>query len=705
MTSAEYLSIPQNVARRNLAEYIATAKLNFPFEGVSWPENSWDITLFCPKRGQGKKRTVVHFFTRTADNRHATAAPLHPEFVDFAKAFFSETMRIKVLRSPYRLLYGLQYIEKALVDQSVEPCITNLTNDVLDRLVTLVEQDFGKPWDVVSSVKRIVDVIEARRLSIEPLSWVNPIPFGNPPRNDRTSQDHDKTIKLPSIQAICELGDIHHASTAINDRVTTSFVALSMFAPSRSCEVLTLPVKCVTSGESREGPVMGIAWHPAKGGLPLTKYAASDESEAIALDAISYLTKLGEGARIAAKWYRNNPGKLYLPDSFIHLRNQALTLREASRILGREDDIPACDALSYGLTATHTFTRDPARVWRKVGMLTPLYSFEGLEQWVLSRLPVTFPLLDQETELYWDEALFVLPRNSLRSGAGILYNVPDTYSTNSFNNQLGGFTTNSIFKRNNKLNRTGEFYKVTTHQFRHLLDTLAESKFLSQELNAFWSGRKNSAQNEWYNHLSQEAYIEAYVKLGDEGPDLEVRGPLVDKAEAIARNNAISYEDAMKIELGSIQATEHGLCRHQFALTPCPKDKNCSHCGEYVFTKGDKKSLKSAEVQLTIFKKAVAQCQKGVADKLDGADRWLTFNEGKLTRWQLIVDIHNDDSIPDGTLISLPPPQHSQSKTSLAMQAEKLNARIPLKPISTNAAEGDPDADADGILIDDLDFF
>jgi len=698
MTSAEYRSIPQHVAKKNLAEYIATAKLNFPFEGVSWSENSWDITLFSPRRGQGKKRCVIHFYTRTVDDRHATAIPLHTEFLDFAKALFSETMRIKMLASPYRLLYGLQFLEKALIDQSIEPCITNLTNNVLDRLVTLAEEHFNKPWDVVSTVKRIVDVIEDKRLSIEPLSWVNPISFGDPPRNDRTSQTHDKTIKLPSIQAICELGSIHHNSTAINDKVTTSYVALSMLAPSRSCEVLSLPLNCVTFGESRDGPVMGIAWYPAKGGQPLTKYATSDESEKLTLDAIAYLTKLGEQARTAAKWYRDNPGQLYLPKPLEHLRNQPITMREASRIVGRELDIPACNARRYGLTPTNTFTRDPSRVWRQTGSLTPLYSFQGLEKWVLSLLPTSFPLLDKKTNLHWDEALFVLPRNCLRNDVELLHNVPDTYDTTAFNNQMGGFTSNSIFKRNEKYDCSGNPYKITTHQFRHLLDTLAESKFLSQELIAFWSGRKSPAQNEWYNHLPQEAYIEAYVKLGEEGPELDVYGPLVDKAVAMSRNNAISYEDAMKIELGSIQSTEHGLCRHHFSLTPCPKDKNCSQCGEFAFVKGDKKSRKSAEVQLAIFKNAVAQCQKGVDDNLPGAARWLSFNQEKLNRWQLIVDIHNNDSISDKTLISLPPPQHSQSKTSLAMQAEKLNTRTP-------ATLHEDEAKSDGQLLDDLDFF
>lgn len=697
MTSAAPLSIAQHAAKKNLAAFINKAKKNFPFRGVSWVQNSWNITSFNPKRGVGKKKTVIHFFSRTADDRYAADIPMHIQFIDFAKAIFSETMRIKKLKEPSRILSGLRYIEKALIDQSLEPCITNLTNDVLDRLVTLVEQDLGKPWNIVNTVKGLVDFIEGKRLSIESLSWVNPIPFGDPPRNDRTSQNDDKTIRLPSIQAICELGSIHNESTAVHDKVTTSFVALAMFAPSRSCEILTLPVNCITSGESREGPVMGIAWHPAKGGPPLTKYAVSDESEELALDAISYLTTLGKNARIAAKWYRENPGKLYLPEPLEHLRNLPLTKREARLILGREHDMAHNDSASnYGLIATNTFTSDPARAWRKNRTITPLYYFEGLEQWVISHFPASFPILDHETNLYWDEALFVLPRNSLRLNAAISYNVPDCFDTTAFNNQLGGFTKNSIFKRNQKFDHLGNPYKITTHQFRHLLNTLAESKFLSQELIAFWSGRKSPRQNEWYNHLPQEAYIEAYVKLGEEGPDLEVYGPLVEKANSVARNNAISYEDAMKIELGSIQATEYGLCRHQFALTPCPKDKNCSACGEFAFIKGDEKSRRSATVQLSIFKKAVAQCRKGVADNLPGAARWLAFNQDKFNRWQLIIDIHNDDSIPDKTLISLPPPPNGQSKTALAMQAEKLNT----SPPSIEAED-----ESDGKLLDDLDFF
>jgi len=696
MTSAELLSIAQHTAKKNLAAFIAKAKENLPFEGVSWTQNSWDITSFNPKRGLGKHKILIHFISRNADDRYKLNTPLHFQFIDFAKAIFSETMRIKRLKEPFIILHGLRYIEKALIDQCVEPCVTNLTNDVLDRLVTLVEQDLGRPWSVVSTVKRLVDIIEDKRLSIESLNWVNPIPFGTPPRNDCTSRNNDNTMRLPSIQAICELGSIHNESKAVNDKVTTSFVALAMFAPSRSCEILTLPVNCITSGQSREGSVMGIAWHPAKGGPPLTKYAMSDESEELALDAVRYLTKLGKNARIAAKWYRENPGKLYLPKSFEHLRNLPLTLREASLILGREYEIKSGDASSYGLISTRTSTRDPARIGRKKDKHTSLYYFEGLEQWVIKKFPKNFPILDQETNLYWEEALFVLPRNSLRPYAAINYNVPDIFDTTAINNQLGGYSKNSIFKRNQKFDQSNLPYKITTHQFRHLLNTLAESKFLSQELIAFWSGRKSSGQNEWYNHLTQEAYIEAYVKLGEEGPKLEVHGPLVDKANSMAHNNAISYEDAMKIELGSIQATEHGLCRHQFALTPCLKDKNCSGCGEFAFIKGDKTSRRSASVQLSIFKKAVALCLKGVEDNLPGAARWLAFNQNKLNRWQLIMDIHNDDSVPDKTLISLPPPQNGQSKTALAMQAEKLNTSLPpIEAVDENA----------GKLLDDLEFF
>lgn len=189
----------------------------------------------------------------------------------------------------------------------------------------------------------------------------------------------------------------------------------------------------------------------------------------------------------------------------------------------------------------------------------------------------------------WHEALFLVPEHALRPDVDTYMNVPSTLTTNMLNNQLGSNPNGvTVFSRNGMTHKDGSPIAITTHQFRHLLNTLAQSKHLSESLIAFWSGRKHITQNAWYDHLPQEAFIEAYTKLGEHAPELSVQGPIADKARAIAENNGLTQSQALKIELGAIHSTRYGICRHDYALTPCPKDKDCTMCGEHAVVKGSR---------------------------------------------------------------------------------------------------------------------
>ena len=133
---------------------------------------------------------------------------------------------------------------------------------------------------------------------------------------------------------------------------------------------------------------------------------------------------------------------------------------------------------------------------------------------------------------------------------------------------------------------------ATSHQPRHLLNTLAQSKHVSQALIAFWSGRKRVDQNSWYDHVPHEAFIELFVALGDEAPrEIKAVGPLADKVADRARLEMITHAEAMRLEVGSVISTRFGLCRHNYALTPCPKDKNCIGCGKNTSSKETRGTL------------------------------------------------------------------------------------------------------------------
>lgn len=691
-------------ASANLESFIQHAKVNTPFINVSWDDNSWDITGFNIGKNQGRTKKIAHFksLRDPSGSKSVVEIPFERPFLEFAKSAFSEIMRRFQLQEFRRYLYAMQAIEQALLNAGRSPCITALDATILDDAAQLLRERFTDAWSVGRCVERLVtQIIAPAKLTPTAIEWVSPIPYKQPIRSDRVApKNNDQVVsRLPSVQTILDLAEIHHTSKHIPDRVVTAFVTLAMFAPSRASEILSLPVNCVRHVQGDEGLMMGLAWDPAKGGMPLTKFAASENFERLATETVEFLLELGAPARKAALWYAQNPGQLYLPAELEHLRGMPITLYEASKIMGKETAIHSSRVPRYGLVKTGEKTSDPARRSDPNGSWVGLFEFASLEKYVLDKLPEIFPTLDGSTGLQWHEALFVLPENILNPTAETLLNVPSVFSSNQINNQLGANPGGvTIFSRNGKTNRDGSPMAITTHGFRHLLNTLAQSKHLSESLIAFWSGRKDVRQNAWYDHLPQETFIEAYLKLGENVGGLSSGEALGDKLHALIASHGLTEREAMGIELGAISVTRFGLCKHDYALTPCPLDKDCPNCSEHVFVKGDSRHLKEAELQFKIHKNAVAAASAALANGEPGASRWLKQNQPRMERWALVLEKMNDPSIPDGTMITLPPPENTQSKTGLAHAVRMIATD------SKQAQEPDPADEAEAALLS-LEFF
>jgi hypothetical protein len=375
------------------------------------------------------------------------------------------------------------------------------------------------------------------------------------------------------------------------------------------------------------------------------------------------------------------------------LRGQPITLYETTKILGKTTEINRSHANRIGLLKVDGKTNDPSRTGKagKAGRNSAtLYDFASLEKVVLAKLPEIFPILDGSTGLKWHQALFVLPEHVLNPHAETLHNVPTVLSIDQINNQLGANPAGiTIFSRHGKTERDGSPMAITTHGFRHLLNTLAQTKHLSESLIAFWSGRKSVKQNEWYDHVPQEAFIEAYLKLGDNVGGIASGEALSEKVQGLIASHGLSEHEAMGVELGAISVTRFGLCKHDYALTPCPLDKDCSNCSEHVFVKGDKRHRLEAEFQYNIHAKAIAAASVALASGEPGASRWLKQNQPRMERWALVLEKMNDPSISDGTMITLPPPENTQTKTGLAHAVRMIATSVNQPPESDPADEAE----------------
>lgn len=672
------------LASINLERFILHAKTNTCLKNIEWNNNSWNITSFNIGKAQGKLKKIAHFKSMRdpSGSRSVVEIPLSDPFLEFAKAAFSEIMRRFQIREFRRFLYAMQAIEQAFFNLRKPACITQLNANILDDAAEILTQRFKEAWSVGRCLERLLtQIISPAKLTPFPIDWVSPIPYKHPVRSDRISpkNNHKVVNRLPSVQTILDLAEIHHTSSHIPDRIVTSFVTLAMFAPSRGSEILSLPINCIRYAEGDSGLMMGIAWDPAKGGQPLTKFAASEAFESLAKSTVDFLIEIGACARKAAQWYSENPGQLYLPPGTEHLRGKSVTLFEVAKILGKNKPLPVSHAGRFGLVATDSKTNDRSRTGYPHRQWVRLYDFDSLETLVLSKLPEVFPILDGTTGLKWQDALFVLPEHILSPAHDTHNNVPASLSLNQINHQLGSNPNGiTIFTRNGKKHRDGSPTAITTHAFRHLLNTLAQSKYLSEALIAFWSGRKDIKQNEWYDHLPQEAFIEAYLKLGEDTTEIASGEALGEKVDSLIANHGLTQKEALGIELGAISVTRFGLCKHDYALTPCPLDKDCPNCSEHVFVKGDRRHQEEANFQYEIHAKAVENARAALARGEAGASRWLKQNQPRMERWALILKKMSDPSIPDGAMITLPPPENTQSKTGLADAVRMLTTDIDL---------------------------
>ncbi|WP_372398677.1 hypothetical protein ABMY26_18665 [Azospirillum sp. HJ39] len=682
-----FVGAEDRTARQNVDAFIEHAKsyrwFTAGFGSLQWSSASWDLRPFFAGRGQNPVGLVVHFTTyetRRKGVRSPTAVDFAQPFLDQARALVVEFMRTTANSSPSKFLTVLRCVEKAFRDLGKAPDIIHLTPTVLDHATEIIRADLSDQWSFGRFLERLaLELVNTARLSKAHLLWRNPFQYQGARRNDRVNMaegDHDGVEKLPHLKCVLDLAGVFHTSDYVPDVVVTAWFALGMFAPSRVNEILTLPAGCETEMDG----TYGISWRPLKGGEPMTKFATTAEWAEIAREAVRRLTVLGAQARTAAKWYEDNPGQLFLPSGWEHLRGQPLTRWEIAKILGKSSEITSGSVLDRALEATGDRTKNPARTGTEVMTSrkgVSLYTFASVERYVASVLPNGFPFADKKHDLKASDALFCLPRNILRGFGDTEEYVPDLISYSQVKHELGSKPAGqTIFERHGLVDPdTGKPWKLNTHQPRHLLNTLAQSKHLSQALIAFWSGRKKVSQNAWYDHIPQEAFIDAFLRMGERAPrEIRIVGPLEEKVAGRARKEAISHDVALRLELGSVISTRFGLCRHNYALTPCPKDKNCINCGENTFIKGDERHLAEARNQLAITQRALANCRRALDDGEPGVERWLKIHAEKEVRWAAAIRRMLDPATPDGTLITLPPPRRPQAKTGLAAEVRDVVA-------------------------------
>lgn len=212
-----------------------------------------------------------------------------------------------------------------------------------------------------------------------------------------------------------------------------------------------------------------------------------------------------------------------------------------------------------------------------------------------------------------------------------------------------GYFNPSIFDKHGFNATRTEPLKVSSHQFRHLLNTMAQRGSLTQAEIARWPGRADMNQNRVYDHMSEFELVEI-LRVHDDSLTLDQ--PLQEIAEQIAAKIPMTRQEFNTLAIPTAHVTEYGFCIHDFTISPCQRFRDCLNCTEQVCIKGDRRIDRLKE-RYAIVKQLRDKAAQEINDGTSGADCWYQIHDLTKKRRQELIGIMENPAIQNGAIIKL----------------------------------------------------
>ena len=209
------------------------------------------------------------------------------------------------------------------------------------------------------------------------------------------------------------------------------------------------------------------------------------------------------------------------------------------------------------------------------------------------------------------------------------------------------FGVASLFSKFGFTEPDGRPIKVTTHQFRHYLNTLAQAGGMIQLDIAKWSGRKDVRQNSVYDHMSAtDIVMKIRESLGD---DHQLLGQSVDRSKRALG----SRDEFSRLKVPTAHSTDFGYCIHDFTIAPCQIFSDCINCTEQVCIKGDEEKAKRIKSELIAAQDSLKLAELAQGERYFGANRWVDHHKKTVVRLTQLCEILDNPDVPAGAVIQL----------------------------------------------------
>lgn len=647
-------------------------------EDIKFDENYWKGEVNFVKTGISSK-------DRSPENL------LHHSIIEFAKAYV-KYQRIKSKLRTKDTILSIRAIEQICLDRYGEVDLTKLVIADFDLAAENVKVNYkaSSAYHVGRQLKILLDFLRQLKIVALP-EWKNPIkkPADKSIVLDEESEEH-RASKLPDEDAIFALADIFsRKDSELSDRdiFVTSAVSLLLAAPERASELFFLKHNCIHEEEvqtlsksslglvadaSNIEKVLGIRWYAQKNYGYDIKYIPSVMIPTVKR-AVERLIKMSEKPRHLAYL-------LEISDKFP--RHDLCPKVPDDQLLKRSEVLLAMgfDVSQYNDSQAN----DSGKVFLNARDI-PISNYEvclnDLNILLRNRLPKDFPYVPFQTgngvKVKWSEALFACFVHQFNKSKSTIFSELWMPHIGTLNEDLSP-TRKKLRGKNELSNRQAIFqrwgygdHSITTHQFRHLLNTIANTNGMDSLLLAKWSGRADIKQNRVYDHTTVEDRNYSLIEMQKN----EVGAINTDSTFKFQIATPRTLQELNTKTTLSMHTTEFGLCTHSYIDEPCLKYRNCLNCTEHVCIKGDAEKKKRLQNRLKKEKILWAKDKVSVSKNVTGATVWLEIRELTIKRCEQMITLLDDPNIPDGTPLSIPP---SEDVTHLDLAYQKAGRkRIP----------------------------
>lgn len=641
-------------AAQNFERYVDAGRHSSAFGPISFDNDMWVIDVGTATRPNGSLRGSLAF-TRGSTARNASyrdASPFAEPFGCFIKAFvrLEEQSRHKDVTGHRTTIAVARLLHRVSGEIGHDPrAMSGATFSKAESLLK-DEQNQGE-YSPTTSYRMGVVLERIARTLTEAGIAARRIDFRNSIARPTEARRLDgKDGRMPTDEVLRALFSVSTSDLTDCDRLRIRLVEFLWSGPWRINEVIRLPVDCeVHRAKTANGvpvldaagaPVMeyGIRHSGSKGFLGSVKWIPTT-MVSVTQRALREIREITAASREVCRWMEANPGRAWLPEPLCGAAlDDLVSSVKAAEALGLASSTGFNSYASYhGIVPVecHSGRR------RAFG-----YRQGDIEDVLLRR---TKPIAGRDG-LKRSEYLFVLPRGFFDSAHPTIPSIIDIITHQNVSDFLGGRQiVQSIFERLDLRDSDGRPCRLTSHQIRHLLNTIAAENGLGEYERAHWSGRSDIRHNDAYDHESGYQLAERARKMLEND---RMRGPI---AVTFQRLPPVERSAFSLVQLATVHTTDIGLCFHDWGAAPCPYHGACASCRDCAIVKGDPVHRARVEILLQEEQITLGRALVEVDDGTYGASNFVEHGRRMVAGYRRMLAIHDDPAIEDGTMVQLQP--------------------------------------------------